>query len=169
MWPFGDGSEINNIILPKNALTNKPPNLSIDEDSNSVKKVLYPPIQQCEHCKIQDAEYGCVLEKFNGEYSMTCDDALMFLSANPYSLARERRHTLYYFMALRCFYPMQLNEIRRLPRCVVADIQATFPDPDNAQARVEADVYFYRHATFRNQICMEFRTEPIYLPYPGQG
>lgn len=164
MWPFGGGSDINKIILPKNALTYEPPNLSVDEDS--IKKALYP---RCEHCKIEDAEFLCVLEKFNGEYSMTCDDALMFRSANPYSLARERRYSLYYFMALRCFYPMQLNEIRRLPKCVVADIQETFPDPDNAQARAEADVYFYRHATFKNQICMEFRPEPISLPYPGQG
>lgn len=156
---------VNKLILPQHALTNQPPHGFCVDDA-SIKRVLYPPIRRCEHCCLLDAEFGCVLEKFNGEYSLMCDDVIMFLSPRRFSLQRERRYAMYYFMAVQCLYPIGLQDLKKLPVCVVDDIQTTFPEPDNSHLQTEAQVYFYRHQASETILYMEFRCDPLALPYP---
>lgn len=156
--------DINGAILPDNALTSEFRTTHVNGET--IRKVLYPPIPQCPHCRLVDPEYGCVLEKFNGEYSIFCDDTIMFLTPTRYSLSKERRYALYHFMAMKCLYPIARNETRKLPECVVADIQAIFPEEDNSHLYTESDVFFFRSDLMEKVLFMEFRTDPFLFPYP---
>ena len=117
----------------------------------------------CPHCN--EANKGCVLDELNGPYSVFCEDSIMAASALPKDeRATYCRHAAYIYMAT-LLGPMFIGERRKLPACVVRDIQETFPCRDSYARLVENEVEVHRPYTGRNlllcfipKVSMEYRT-----------
>ena len=161
-------TDLNKVMLPKEALVYKPPTIGI---VGTPPRRNLNPRRPCGHCQINDADFDCILDKLNGEYSIACEDALMQWNRShgeDSSVMRQRRMSLYMFMGVRCLLPLGVGDRRRLPACVVQDIQETFPDLDNAQSTFESRAYLFRRHSNPDGLFLEILANPIHAFYPGE-
>lgn len=84
-------------------------------------------------------EHGCVLDSLNGELSIACENETMMPSH-----ALSKRYSLYEYMASLILSDIPVGETVALPRCVLIDIQATFPERDKSHFFDESVIEFRR-------------------------
>lgn len=164
---FARAADVNSVVLPHTrGLRDYPIVRNLYPSKKWV--LMNKETASCQTCLMYDENTGdeCVLDKFNGPFSVACEEALKACSNTnkDASAMHHYRTKLYYYMAILCLTPFEVNDVKELPLCVVKDIQLHFPDPCGMHLKTETRIYFSR--SFSNSHHLEMEAQPLVYCFP---
>ena len=141
------GLDINATVLP--SATGVP-------NFKGVAKNLFP----CHYCNWTDGQSKCIFLKNKVQFEFFCD-IVNVDARNRTVSSKECRHNLYYQMAMTCLIPFDQGEEKKLPHCIVDEVQKKFPDKTGRHLVEEALVFFFRDPEAPMKLFLETRRKPV--------
>lgn len=118
-----------------------------------VVRSLFTP---CPHCKLSEAPY-CLFHKHRDELEFWEHTVKILAQERGAVSMRECRHNLYYQMVDVCL-PLREGVERRIPHCLVREIQSLFPDVGKAHLISEHSVHVRKR---KGKVLIQVRSRPI--------